>query len=82
MVIGNINIYNASDVLVHTFQCGVSPGTIVFDIRNMTSVTYINHSKPNEEGLLYDLNGRNVRNASTFLRGGFYINKNKLFLKY
>ena len=60
----------------------ITVASIMLTTGLLISVTYINHSKPNEEGMLYDLNGRNVRNVSTFLRGGFYINKNKLFWRF
>ena len=32
---GNVNIYDANNILIHSFSTGVSPGTIVFD--NVTS---------------------------------------------
>ena len=77
---GNINIYNENDLLINTFPCGVSPGTIVFDIRNMTSVNYLNYTSSHKDDILYDLQGRNIDNNPTFLQG-LYIKNNTLFFQ-
>ena len=78
---GSINIYNQNNSLIHSFHCGISPGTIVFDIRNNTTSIHesmLLDSYKNE--IIYDLSGRRMT-QETYLPSGLYIkNKKKIYI--
>ncbi len=73
---GNINVYDQNNFLVYSFQCGISPGTIVFDVRNTTNIHDIEISDYGKNEILYDLSGRKIKNKS-FLSNGIYIRNSK-----
>ena len=76
---GSINIYDQNNFLAYTFECGISPGTIVFDIRNLTTSIYesVSSESYNREGVIYDLSGRITPRTS--LPIGLYIKNKKQF---
>jgi hypothetical protein len=75
---GSINIYDQNNFLVSSFSCGISPGTIVFDIRNITTSIYESISVDSyRDGITYDLSGR--INQTTCLPIGLYIKNKKKF---
>ena len=74
---GHINIYNQNNSLTHSFQCGISPGTIAFDIRNTTGIHDILLGNRNNE-ILYDISGRRI-NHELYLTDGIYIRNGKKF---
>jgi hypothetical protein len=41
---GTVRIYDATNTLVHSFEAGVSPGTIAFDVRSTSGVQEVNQS--------------------------------------
>ncbi len=74
---GSVNIYNLDNSLIHSFQCGISPGTIVFDVRHHTTSIHelmLLDSYKNE--IIYDISGRRV-NQEAYLPTGLYIKNNK-----
>jgi hypothetical protein len=74
---GDINIYNQNNSLIHSFQCGISPGTIVFDIRNIaTSIHELMLLDPCKNRKMYNLSGKRV-NQEVSLPNGLYIKNNK-----
>ena len=75
---GNIDIYDHNNMLISSFQCGISPGTIVFDIEsNITSVNDIN--KLEEINLnTFDISGRII---SDIINSGLYISNGKVIYK-
>ena len=75
---GDIDIYNQNNYLIHSFQCGVSPGTIVFDIRNATGIHDILLGNHKNNEILYDLSGRMI-NHELYLTDGIYIKNGKKF---
>ena len=62
---GKINIYDHNNDLLYDFNCGISPGTIVFDIRKVTSINEHYSNKLQEHKLIYDLSGRIINNSSS-----------------
>ena len=73
---GSIHIYNDNNLLLSSFDCGISPGTIVFDIRSTsTGISLVNYSDLYAEEV-YDMLGRVVGND--VLHQGLYIKDNKL----
>ena len=75
---GDINIYNQNNYLIHSFQCGVSPGTIAFDIRNATGIHDILLGNHKNNEILYDLSGRMITHELN-LTDGIYIKNGKKF---
>ena len=75
---GDINIYNQNNYLIHSFQCGISPGTIAFDIRNATGIHDILLGNHKNNGILYDLSGRMIKHELD-LTDGIYIKNGKKF---
>ena len=73
---GNIYVYDDNNALVSSFSCGVSPGTIVFDLRPInTSIFEDLHDPSIQDNKVYDFSGRllgnNIPNkAGLYLRGG------------
>jgi len=75
---GDINIYNQNNYLIYSFQCGVSPGTIAFDIRNATGIHDILLESHKNNEILYDLSGRMINHELDFT-DGIYIKNGKKF---
>ena len=75
---GHINIYNQNNSLTHSFQCGISPGTIAFDIRNITGIHDILLENHKNNEILYDISGRKI-NHELYLTDGIYIRNGKKF---
>ena len=75
---GHINIYNQNNSLTHSFQCGISPGTIAFDIRNTTGIHDILSGNHKNNEILYDISGRRI-NHELYLTDGIYIRNGKKF---
>ena len=75
---GHINIYNQNNSLIHSFQCGISPGTIAFDIRNTTGIHDILSGNHKNNEILYDISGRRI-NHELYLTDGIYIRNGKKF---
>ena len=76
---GNIDIYDKDNVLVNSFQSGVSPGSFAFDVVNMTSINHIKETINKEDKTTYDLLGKIINNQVK--SPGLYIrNNNKLFI--
>ena len=78
---GSINIYNQNNSLVSSFSCGISAGTIVFDIRNLPTSIYesISSKSHNREGVIYDLSGR-ITTRSCLPIGLYIKNKKKFYI--
>ena len=72
---GKVFIYNSENQLVGEFDCGVSPGTIVFDIRNASGISSysIDNSFKNQ---IYDLKGNKISSLKNII-GGIYIANGK-----
>jgi len=76
---GKVSIYNDQNELVDEFDCGVSPGTLAFDVRNATGISnYV--KEPVLNNLIFDLKGNRV-NELKQLNPGIYIqNGKKIFI--
>ena len=76
---GAINIYNDNNDFVDSFICGVSPGNIVFDIRNVPTGIFSPYLDlaDNFSDQCYDIFGRVINNS--FMKEAPYIKANKLF---
>ncbi|MDC0249718.1 hypothetical protein OAK24_02460 [Flavobacteriales bacterium] len=74
---GSINIYDYNNSLVSSFVCGISPGTIVFDVRSMAtgihSISSDSYDHPSSQS--YDMLGR-VISDTQFMKEGMYIKGN------
>lgn len=75
---GKIGIYDADNSLVSEFDCGVSPGTIVFDVRNTTSISEFS-VKENTDNSVYDMFGRKLGNIENQPKGVYLQSGKKVF---
>jgi hypothetical protein len=77
---GFINIYNSNNMSVGSFSCGISPGTIAFDIRSTTvGITNIS-SKNILENTIYDMFGRKLHSLEDQPKGIYLINGKKVYI--
>lgn len=75
---GKIKIFDVNNDLISEFDCGVSPGTIAFDIRNSSSILDL-HRDINESNLLFDLNGKPIRDFQNQPKGIYIKSGKKIF---
>ena len=77
---GNIQIYDENYNLESTFTTGISPGTIVFDIRQSVSLQELENQNTSTIKSVIDILGREY-NAGDFRPEGIYIiNGQKVYL--
>ena len=69
---GNIQIYDENYNLESTFTTGISPGTIVFDVRQSVSLEEIEIPNSTNQSSIFDVLGREY-NAGDFRPAGIYI---------
>jgi hypothetical protein len=74
---GEIFIYNNNNVLQSSFSCGVSPGTIKFDQRSISTINELENTFLLNNNT-YDLLGRKI-NIENY--NGLYIQNNKKYFK-
>ena len=72
---GKVSIYNNQNELVSEFDCGVSPGTMAFDVRNTTGLSNYTFSS-DQSNLTFDLKGNRVEDLKN-VNTGIYIQKGK-----
>lgn len=75
---GKIGIYDTNNSLVSEFDCGVSPGTIVFDVRNTTSIFEFSVEE-NTDNSVYDMFGRKIGNIENQPKGVYLQSGKKVF---
>ena len=75
---GKIGIYDADNNLVSEFDCGVSPGTIVFDVRNTTFISEFSVEE-NTDNSVYDMFGRKLGNIENQPKGVYLQSGKKVF---
>ena len=77
---GIINIYNSNNMSVGSFSCGISPGTIAFDIRS-TTVGITNIMSENIlEGTIYDMFGRKLNSLENQSEGIYLVDGKKVYI--
>ena len=78
---GNIHIYDENYNLESTFNCGISPGNIVFDVRQSLSLEELGIPNfINKSSYIYDLLGR-AYGVNDYRPAGIYIvNGKKVYL--
>ena len=77
---GNIQIYDENYNLESTFTTGISPGTIVFDVRQSVSLEELENQNISTESSVLDILGREYK-AGDFRPAGIYIvNGQKVYL--
>ena len=75
---GKVHIYDADNNLVSEFDCGVSPGTIVFDVRNTTSIVDYSFNQTQDD-VFYDLFGRKINQIENQPKGVYIRSGKKIF---
>ena len=71
---GEVFIYDNNNILLNSFSCGVSPGTIVFDERMYVGIEEINNHIKDEQP--FDVFGRKINT----LPYGIYIKNGKKYV--
>ena len=69
---GNIQIYDENYNLESTFTTGISPGTIVFDVRQLVSLEELGVPNLTNQSSIFDVLGREYK-AGDFRPAGIYI---------
>ena len=78
---GSVNIYDQNNILLYTFQCGISPGKIVFDVRNNTTSIHESLSLDSYKNeIIYDLSGRRMNQEDNLPPGLYIKNKKKYYI--
>mgnify|MGYP001264100031 CR=1 FL=1 len=75
---GKVHIYDADNNLVSEFDCGVSPGTIVFDVRNTTSIADYSFNQTQDD-VFFDLFGRKINKIENQPKGVYIRSGKKIF---
>ena len=75
---GKVHIYDADNNLVSEFDCGVSPGTIVFDVRNTTSIEDYSINQTQDD-IFFDLFGRKINQIENQPKGVYIRSGKKIF---
>ena len=75
---GKVHIYDADNNLVSDFDCGVSPGTIVFDVRNTTSIEDYSFNQTQDD-VFFDLFGRKINQIENQPKGVYIRSGKKIF---
>ena len=75
---GKVYIYDADNNLVSEFDCGVSPGTIVFDVRNTTSIEDYSINQTQDD-IFFDLFGRKINQIENQPKGVYIRSGKKIF---
>ena len=77
---GNIQIYDENYNLESTFTTGISPGTIVFDVRQLVSLEELGVPNLTNQSSIFDVLGRAYK-VGDFRPAGIYIvNGDKVYL--
>jgi hypothetical protein len=75
---GKVHIYDSVNNLVSEFNCGVSPGTIVFDVRNTTSIEDYSINQTQDDAF-FDLFGRKINQIENQPKGVYIRSGKKIF---
>lgn len=75
---GKVHIYDSDNNLVSEFDCGVSPGTIVFDVRNTTSIADYSFNQTQDD-VLFDMFGRKINKIENQPKGVYIRSGKKIF---
>ena len=75
---GKVHIYDEYNNLVSEFDCGVSPGTIVFDVRNTTSIEDYSFNQTQDD-VFFDLFGRKINQIENQPNGIYIRSGKKIF---
>ena len=79
---GNIHIYDENYNLESTFNCGISPGNIVFDVRQSLSLEELGFPNfTNKSSYIYDLLGRAHGVNDNRPAGLYIVNGKKVYLR-
>ena len=77
---GNIQIYDENYNLESTFTTGISPGTIVFDIRQSVSLEELENQNTSTIKSVIDISGREYKVGDFRPEGIYIINGQKVYL--
>ena len=75
---GMVYIYDNNNTLVNTFACGISPGTIAFDVRSAVGINELDY-KNVMKGTTYDLFGRKLKSLENQPAGIYLVGGKKVY---
>jgi len=76
---GMVHVYDSNNTIITSFSCGISPGTIVFDIRSSTVGINEGEYEDMMKGTIYDMYGRKLKNVENNPSGIYLINGKKVY---
>jgi len=76
---GMIEIYDSNNTMIGNFSCGISPGTIAFDIRSNISGISETYLDSNLNGEIYDIFGRKLLSLEDHPYGIYIMNGKKIY---
>ncbi len=77
---GKINVYDRNNTLLLDFNCGISPGSIVFDIRNITSIVE-SQVIAHDRNVCYDLLGKRIDVNKSINDGIYIMDRKKVYIR-
>ena len=77
---GNIQIYDENYNLESTFTTGISPGTVVFDVRQSVSLEELENQNISTESSVLDILGREYKAGDIRPAGIYIVNGQKVYL--
>ena len=77
---GNIQIYDENYNLESTFTTGISPGTIVFDVRQSVSLEELEIPNFTNQSSIFDVLGREYKTGDFRPAGIYVVNGEKVYL--
>ena len=75
---GMVRIYDNNNTLVNTFACGISPGTIAFDVRSAVGINELDYENV-MKGTIYDLFGRKLKSLENQPTGIYLVGGKKVY---
>ena len=77
---GMVYVYDSNNTPITSFSCGISPGTIVFDIRSITVGISEITSTDILKGTIYDIFGKKLESLENQPTGIYLVNGKKLYI--
>ena len=78
---GTVSIYDDSHTLISSFNTSISPGKIVFDLRNAAVGIFESELVTQDKGLIYDISGKRVNSLDNVNQGIYIVDGKKIYLR-
>ena len=77
---GMVYVYDSNNMMINSFSCGISPGTIALDIRSTTVGISDIISEDILKGTIYDMFGRKLESLENQPEGIYLVDGKKLYI--